>query len=80
MIVMRWHGKNKFRLIKVQSNMQNGIFLILVAFYPNRKTATFLFSKQIKKETYMQLVIAEKPSMAMSIAAVIGADKEKTDT
>ena len=30
-----------------------------------------------KEEIYMQLVIAEKPSVAMSIASVIGADERK---
>lgn len=42
----------------------------------------FLFSITINtaknnEEFYMQLVIAEKPSVAMSIAAVIGADERK---
>ncbi len=53
------------------------MILFLVAVYPNGKQLPFLLQKIKKEEIYMRLVIAEKPSMAMSIAAVIGADERK---
>ena len=56
--------------------------LSLVAVYPNRKSATFFIlgnyqhSKE-KEKFFIQLVITEKPSVAQSIAHVIGTDERK---
>ena len=53
----------------------------MAAVYPNRKSAAFFifssYQHSKEKEFFMQLVIAEKPSVARSIAGVTGADKRK---